>query len=115
MIPTPPCVARRSLIEAVRFFRSAHQAPDAESQHECGHDNGDRLGIGAVDGEQGPLPDQLVDQCSHAGEEEDTVEDSCWNLYSRPPAAFRTRDGGVGQRGVCHTELFREGWALYPF
>ncbi len=50
--------------------RPAHQTSHAEAQHEGGDHDGDRGGVEPVDGEQYPLPDQLVDQGRRTGQEE---------------------------------------------
>ena len=48
---------------------AADEAAQAETQHEGADDYGHGLGVRAVNGEKGALPDDLIDERRNAGEE----------------------------------------------
>src|SRR5204862_8022180 len=59
---------------ADRRQAAAGETAETEPDHERRHDDGDRLDIDAVKGEQRALPDDLIQQRGETGEEEQRVE-----------------------------------------
>ena len=55
---------------------AARQAPQAQPHHEGGDDDGHGLDVHAQDAEQGPLPDELVDQRRKAGKEKEDAQNA---------------------------------------
>ena len=72
---------------------AASEAAEAQSEHENRNNDGYRFNIDAVDGKQGSLPDNLIEESGKAGDEEEQV--------IRPDAVRRRRTFCArGERGI---------------
>ena len=72
---------------------AAGEAAEAQAQHEYRNNDGYRFNVDAVDGKQGPLPDDLIEESGKAGDEEQQIV--------RPDPVRRSRIFGArGQRGI---------------
>ena len=79
---------------------AASERTQAEAEHENGDDDGDGFDVDAVGGEQGALPDDLVEERGKSGEEEEQVVETqlrrSGKLLQGLGWGFAEEDCGIG-------------------